>query len=72
MAPHLSSPMIQADRLICKDVRVVLWCPENTTRGILAKTGNRLTVTSLPNIVDLLYLAQLYKYISRLFIVSTS
>jgi len=35
-----SSLMIQADRPICKESRVVLLSPENTTCIILAKTGS--------------------------------
>jgi len=37
MAPHLSSPMIQADKSICIESRFVLRSPENRTRVILAE-----------------------------------
>jgi len=47
-APRLASLMIQAERPICKESRVVQHSPEHTTRVILAKTGsyfpNKITV----------------------------
>jgi len=39
-APRLSSLIIQADRPICNESRLVFRNPENTTRVILTETGS--------------------------------
>jgi len=44
--------MIQADRPICKESRVVLRSPENTTGVILAKTGNYFPQKRSQYIID--------------------